>query len=72
MSNSDPVYIRIVEIEFLYVVGESEKNKLVDDYKFDDRNRVETGGLSGDKVAGEYHKRSHDGSLVYDDNRFYF
>jgi len=68
MSDSDPVYIGIVEVGFLYFAGESEKNELVDEYEFDDRNRVETGVLSGDKVAGEYHKRSHDGGLVYDDN----
>ena len=68
MSNSAPVYIGIVEVGFLYVAGEPQKNELVDDYDFDDRTRVETGTLSGSKVAGKYHKRSYNGNLVYDDN----
>ena len=65
MSDSDPVYIGIIEVGFLHVAGEPEKNDMVDEYEFDEYTRVETGQtLVGDKVAGEFRQRRRDGSLA--------
>jgi len=59
-SDSDPVYIGMITVGFVYVPGEPDKKQIdrgMND--FENRLRVETGTMVGEEVASEFETRDY-------------
>lgn len=57
LSDSDPVYLGVASVEFVYFPDSPEQNRLnKKGDSFESRIRVENGTLVGDSVMGKYQK----------------